>query len=1060
MVSSDEEGEIFSDTVTEYEFVNQANEHISLTCLPLSRQKDEIINSGEIKVFLSGYCDDGLLKIYKEIVAWKYELSYALPEISVLSKGSRWVKLLKPRRLYEPMFRSILITVHCLHFVKHNLKAAEESMWSHLARVFSHYEVAPSEVDCMNHIPLIRDAADHDQSLKDSELIGRLLSGQPLQSNVLPVERVPVDKPEFIADEDTDDPSEDDELSEEEEGLFDTCCSLCDNGGDILCCEGRCLRSFHACRQTGSFGEEICAGLGFSETQVKALPNFICKNCKYQRHQCFICGKLGSSDITSNAEVFPCVAGNCGRYYHPKCVSKELQQRNDNQIENLEEKIAEGESFVCPAHRCFSCKQLENRAVPEMQFAVCRRCPKSYHRKCLPREIVFDTKAVMEILPRAWDGLLPKRILLYCLDHEIDPLLGTPLRNHICFPNTVKSHTSEKLLAGLAVAPKKTRTDYSNELSKTPVGDTQKQAAREPTSFNVQKAYSSKLLNTSTAHLKHLSKPCASTTGLGADPSIRHSKIISDKKMYASKPGNANLYREKLNALESVRPHFKKQRASSPVDDSNPVADMEMERRITALIEKVESSFGEKEFLKQQKLTSMYNNSSKDLIDKNLTKGKVEDAVRSVREALQKLDNGGSVEDAKAVCSVDMLRKIPVWKNKLKLYITPFIHGMHYSSYGRHFTKKEKLHEIVDRLHHYVQDGDMIVDFCCGSNDFSCLMKEKLDRAGKKKCSFKNFDLFPTKNDFNFEQKDWFTVDPRDLPPGSQLVMGLNPPFGYKATLANKFINKALQFKPKLLILIVPPETQRLDRMNCKNRHHLRYDLIWEDSRLLSGQSFYFPGAFDESEQQISQWNNITPPLYLWSHPDWTRKHREIANRYCHSVPCDNLPNCQTLPVKHLPEEHKDVHRDFVNVYGNLPNVVDDIPVPMDKIYGQPLSSAYGHPSSGAYGHPMSDAYSHPSSHAYGHSTSNVYGHHTSHVYGHHASSIYERPISHAYGRDISNDYGRDMNPIYSQSGPAFDNYSNVQRAEYPAPMETGQSTVDKYAFQADIEISPTSTPF
>jgi hypothetical protein len=39
--------------------------------------------------------------------------------------------------------------------------------------------------------------------------------------------------------------------------------------------------------------------------------------------------------------------------------------------------------------------------------------------------------------------------------------------------------------------------------------------------------------------------------------------------------------------------------------------------------------------------------------------------------------------------------------------------------------------------------------------------------------------------------------------------MGLNPPFGLKAALANKFIDKALEFEPKLMVLIVPPETQR-----------------------------------------------------------------------------------------------------------------------------------------------------------------------------------------------------------------------------------------------------------
>lgn len=37
-----------------------------------------------------------------------------------------------------------------------------------------------------------------------------------------------------------------------------------------------------------------------------------------------------------------------------------------------------------------------------------------------------------------------------------------------------------------------------------------------------------------------------------------------------------------------------------------------------------------------------------------------------------------------------------------------------------------------------------IVDFCCGANDFSCLMKVKLEETGKK-CSYKNYDLFQAK---------------------------------------------------------------------------------------------------------------------------------------------------------------------------------------------------------------------------------------------------------------------------------------------------------------------------
>lgn len=41
-------------------------------------------------------------------------------------------------------------------------------------------------------------------------------------------------------------------------------------------------------------------------------------------------------------------------------------------------------------------------------------------------------------------------------------------------------------------------------------------------------------------------------------------------------------------------------------------------------------------------------------------------------------------------------------------------------------------------------------------------------------------------------------------------IMGLNPPFGVRAQLANRFIVHAINFRPKLLVLIVPPETMRL----------------------------------------------------------------------------------------------------------------------------------------------------------------------------------------------------------------------------------------------------------
>ncbi|KAI6679102.1 hypothetical protein NL676_039898 [Syzygium grande] len=197
--------------------------------------------------------------------------------------------------------------------------------------------------------------------------------------------------------------------------------------------------------------------------------------------------------------------------------------------------------------------------------------------------------------------------------------------------------------------------------------------------------------------------------------------------------------------------------------------------------------------------------------------------------------------------------------------------------------------QIVDKLHWYVRDVDMIVDFCCGANDFSYLMAQKLE-VTRKKCSYKNYDIFPPKNYFEFELRDWMTVQLKELPQGSNLlsgrvllcllhfgwIIGLSPPFGVRAALANKFIDKALEFKPKLLILIVPSETERLDKKM------FQYDLVWEDDRSFSGKSFYLPGSIDMEDKQIEQWNNKPPLLYLWSRRDWTAKHRTIAQKQGH----------------------------------------------------------------------------------------------------------------------------------------------------------------------------------
>lgn len=81
--------------------------------------------------------------------------------------------------------------------------------------------------------------------------------------------------------------------------------------------------------------------------------------------------------------MFKCNNASCGHFYHPKCVAKLLEP--DDGLCELAKRIMSGMSFTCPVHWCFKCGKMEDRTQRALQFAVCRHCPKSYHRDCLPR---------------------------------------------------------------------------------------------------------------------------------------------------------------------------------------------------------------------------------------------------------------------------------------------------------------------------------------------------------------------------------------------------------------------------------------------------------------------------------------------------------------------------------------------------------------------------------------------------------------------------------------------------------------------------------------------------
>ncbi|KAJ0965159.1 hypothetical protein J5N97_026297 [Dioscorea zingiberensis] len=897
MSCSEDEWESDPNCVTRYCFVDEKEAPLSFAVLPFRCDEVQIPSAANMRVFMHGKTDNGPQSVYKQVTAWKLNLQHEHPEFFVLSKKNKWIKLLKPRKSYEGYIRTILVTVWWLHFLKREPETSEKRLWGRLCKVFSSFEVLPSVNDLRHHLALIKLFAKNDETLSKSQLMSLFLKDN-LRKRTSSFESFHTDqvtKKPFIASDDKLDESMEGfekDAADVTLGLFDSVCAICDNGGEVLFCEGSCLRSFHATSDAGI--DSNCKSLGYSITEVEAMEKFVCKNCRYRQHQCFACGKLGCSDKSVGAEVFLCASPTCCHFYHPQCVAQWLFPESKAEATEYQESIVAGKPFICPVHKCHICRKYENKRIKELQFAMCTRCPKSYHRKCLPRDIPFEDSED-GIFQRAWDDLLPNRILIFCTRHKIDEKLRTPRRNHIIFPvspeqkdiNFVRKNKFKLLLKKKPISEK----SLKEKISFHPPVVSKK-------SSTLDRNHIKKRGMIDREHVLHpikKAKVCMMNGPSDLHKDGRHCALDNNKILWKGNP--------KVTTRSFLRPILENHKI--PLNDnptaaaitvcpvptrellnsSFPAVDCETEKRMVDLINKASSLVTLEDVMSKCTIPSTHVYSAKQM-DESITAAKVEGSIDAIRAALLKIEDGVCVEDAKAVCEPEILQQVHKWRQQLKVYLAPFLLGVRYTSFGRHFTKVEKLKEIVEKLQWYVQDGDTIVDFCCGANDFSRLMKEKLEIVGKK-ASFRNYDLMQAKDDFNFERRDWMTVQPEELPEGSKLIMGLNPPFGVKASLANAFIDKALTFKPKLLILIVPRETKRLDRK------HPAYDLIWEDNGKLAGKSFYLPGSVDVEDQQLEQWNLKPPPLSLWSRPDWTVKHEEITLRY-NLMPAD----CNSLATE------------------------------------------------------------------------------------------------------------------------------------------------------------------
>eukprot|EP01043_Picozoa_sp_COSAG02_P017031 COSAG02_NODE_763_length_17431_cov_18.031502_5_plen_1607_part_00 len=148
----------------------------------------------------------------------------------------------------------------------------------------------------------------------------------------------------------------------------DDICSVCEEGGTLLCCEGPCSRAFHM----------ACVGL--IETPDDA---FICPHCTKQLEICLLCHGEGPL-----SDMMRCMVPGCGRCFHKTCIPKLASVKK----KGVPVQAPADTSLVCPRHMCVSCDDVPDKGS---SLVRCIRCPVAYHKQCVPAGVVGSGRNII-----------------------------------------------------------------------------------------------------------------------------------------------------------------------------------------------------------------------------------------------------------------------------------------------------------------------------------------------------------------------------------------------------------------------------------------------------------------------------------------------------------------------------------------------------------------------------------------------------------------------------------------------------------------------------------------
>jgi hypothetical protein len=168
-------------------------------------------------------------------------------------------------------------------------------------------------------------------------------------------------------------------------------CAICDNGGDLILCNGVCRRQFHFVHTKYTpRSKEECQPVFVDRLKHEKCESWLCEDCLDGKAQCFMCGHHNLL-----AKVKKCKMAYCSRFYCKECVHKDDPQ--------------------CPIHKCMKCRKSSRDPNCLSDMVQCLRCPKAWHLGCLEKDFVMWARNAKYWIQESHEE---HQYLCYCEDHK------------------------------------------------------------------------------------------------------------------------------------------------------------------------------------------------------------------------------------------------------------------------------------------------------------------------------------------------------------------------------------------------------------------------------------------------------------------------------------------------------------------------------------------------------------------------------------------------------------------------------------------------------------------